>query len=250
MGRELDIFFPEGISQYVLLNEGNLAIDELGLVGKKRPDLYGDSYKLRKRASEAFSEMRKDAQKNGIEIYSVSSYRSFNHQKRIWNNKFQKYTAKEVSPEQAIEEIIKYSAIPGTSRHHWGTDVDAIDISKPQPRDVLQARNFKKGGAFEELGEWLSANANKYGYWEVYTENLERKGFKPEPWHFSFAELSMPILKIFTGISLENYLIDETVKGSNLFSSSFLRQYKNDFILGINPQLISSPAPHSSSSGN
>ena len=42
----------------------------------------------------------------------------------------------------AIDKIIEYSTLPGTSRHHWGTDIDIIDAEPPEEGDVLLPKNF------------------------------------------------------------------------------------------------------------
>lgn len=213
-------------------------IVESELFGKKRPRLYGNDYNLRRRASEAFIDMSADARKEGIEICSVSDYRDFDHQKRIWNKKFQKYTNLGLGHQQIVKKIIEYSAMPGTSRHHWGTDMDVIDASKPKPIDVLQPEHFEEGGAFGDLRRWLKENSHNYDFFEVYTNNPGRKGFKYEPWHISFAELSVPMLKQYLNTPMEKYVIDETMKGSKKFSKEFLSWYKDAYVLGINPQLI------------
>ena len=36
-----------------------------------------------------------------------------------------------LEPKKAISEIIRFSTVPGTSRHHWGTDIDIIDGNFP-----------------------------------------------------------------------------------------------------------------------
>jgi hypothetical protein len=217
---------------------GSSSVDELELVGKRRPILHGHMHNLRQRASEAFLDMRSDAAKAGISLYSVSSYRSFEYQRGIWNRKFNKLARKRVSADKAVRQIIRYSAIPGTSRHHWGTDLDVTDTSRPQVGDILQAKHFREGGAFEALGNWLNGNADKYGFYEVYTDDPDRKGFEYEPWHLSFAESSRPFLVQYLMLQLGDYLADKTIEGSDCFSEEFLSHYRNDYVLGINPRLI------------
>ena len=101
------------------------------LTGKGNPPMVGKSYKLRKEVAENLEKMIHKAKKEGFSPQIISSYRSYSHQKRIWDNKYIKFTREEkLSPEKAIEKIIEYSTIPGTSRHHWGTDFDIVDGSK------------------------------------------------------------------------------------------------------------------------
>jgi len=231
-----------------------LSVSTEELVGKEPPPLSGDSahLKLRKLAFEAFSEMRKEARRDQIEIDAVSSYRDFAHQRRIWNRKFEAHIAEGLSSEEAIARIVKYSAIPGTSRHHWGTEADVIDAAaRPQPKDdPLQRKYYEKGGPFEGLARWLRENASRYGFFQVYTDDPARNGFAYEPWHISLAELSIPLLKQFLEASIERYVVDKTVKGSRSFSREFLLRYNKHCGLGINRCLIppearpSCPKPH------
>ncbi|MBD3265219.1 D-alanyl-D-alanine carboxypeptidase family protein, partial [bacterium] len=139
-------------------------VPEMELVGRTRPPLFGDGFNLRKEAADAFDTMRRAAGAEGINMYSASSFRSFNRQKGIWNRKYIKYTKEGKSPQEAIRAIIEYSTLPGSSRHHWGTDLDIIDTAVPQPKDhPLIATHFHEGGAYQKLFEWLLKHANKYG---------------------------------------------------------------------------------------
>ena len=44
--------------------------------------------------------------------------------------------------EAAIDKIIEYSTLPGTSRHHWGTDIDIIDAGPPEVVMFCFPKNF------------------------------------------------------------------------------------------------------------
>src|SRR5690606_20960405 len=100
------------------------------LIGKGKPTLFGDGFNLRKEAQIQFDLMRKSAKEKGFTIYSVSSYRSYAHQNSIWERKYKSYRNQGLSHQKTIEKIIEYSTIPGTSRHHWGTDLDIIETTK------------------------------------------------------------------------------------------------------------------------
>ena len=207
------------------------------LIGKASMDHYENVYKVRNEVYDAFSSMQSEALKEGITIEVVSSYRSFEHQKRIWTRKYNKYLSQGLSPQKAIEKIIQYSTIPGTSRHHWGTDIDIIDGSKAKPKDVLLARHFEKGGIYHTLKKWLDKNAGDYGFCLVYTNDSERKGFKYEPWHYSYKSTSRGMLKEFLKIEIKEMLLEEEIIGSENFTQSFLDTYLNNNILDINPDL-------------
>lgn len=207
------------------------------LIGKAPMNHYENEYKVRKEVYDAFNLMQSEALKDGIDIEIVSSYRSFEHQKRIWTRKYSKYISQGFSPQVAIDKIIEYSTIPGTSRHHWGTDIDIIDGSKAKPKDVLLTQHFKKEGIYHALKKWLDINAGDYGFCLVYTNDSERRGFKYEPWHYSYTSTSSKMLNEFLKISLKEMLLEEEIVGSENFTQEFLNQYLINNVLDINPDL-------------
>lgn len=211
------------------------------LIGKGNPDIVGDSYtsKMHKAAKEAFNKMKAEAAKENIKMEVVSAYRSFQRQKEIFERKYRKFISDGLSSEDAIEKIIEYSTIPGTSRHHWGTDLDIIDANAPRPADVLLPRNFHGNGPYCGLKMWMDDNSEKFGFFEVYTDNGHRKGFKYEPWHFSYAPVSIPMLKSYQeNIDVKKMLSDEKILGSDQFSDTFISRYIKENIMDINPKLL------------
>lgn len=183
------------------------------LIGKGSPKLFGNSFKLRFEAYEAFLEMKSEALKDNIDIQIVSSYRNFNHQNRIWTRKYKSYTKQGLSSIDAIYKIIEYSTIPGTSRHHWGTDMDIIDGNPIQPENLLLTKHFEGEGPYTKLKNWMDKNANSFGFYLVYTKNDNRKGFKYEPWHYSFKPLSEIYIKDYKELDILKILSDEEIMG-------------------------------------
>lgn len=210
----------------------------LELIGKGNPTLYGKGFSMRKEAYDAFVKMRAAAAEAGFDIHVVSSYRNYAHQNRIWERKYQRFTKQGLSPINAIKKIIAYSTIPGTSRHHWGTDIDIIDKNATYSGDVLVPKKFHGDGPFCKLREWLEKNANTYGFYIVYTDNANRKGFKYEPWHYTYAPLSIPMLQAYRKLDIKEMLQKEKLMGSEHFSEAFINAYINENILDINPELL------------
>ncbi len=217
-------------------SSSNLPYNEL--IGKGKPELFGETYKLREEAHLAFIKMKAEALKEGINIQVVSSYRDFNHQNRIWTRKYNKYTKQGLSSEKSIKKIIEYSTIPGTSRHHWGTDLDIIDSNSKQPKNVLNAEHFHGNGPFCILKEWMDVHANSFGFYLVYTDNANRKGFKYEPWHYSYKPLSKQYLEDYQKLNLIEILKQEKLIGSEQFTEEFIKIFVNQNILDINPKLL------------
>ena len=208
------------------------------LTGKGNPQLFGDGYRLQEKAHKAFKAMKSEALKENINIQVVSSYRNFDHQKRIWESKYARFTKQGLNSNQVISKIIEYSTIPGTSRHHWGTDLDIIDANSTYKGDVLVPSKFHGTGPFCKLKEWMDNNAANFGFKLVYTDNPAREGFKYEPWHYSFAEISKPMLSEYRKIDLKSFLKEEKLSGSSIITSKFIDDYISKNILDINPELL------------
>ena len=210
------------------------------LIGKGTPDFLGDNYKMQPDTYHSFMRMKTEASKENIDIELVSAYRNFQRQKEIFEGKYKRFTEEGLSPIKAIDKIIEYSTIPGTSRHHWGTDIDIIDgNANPRPSSVLQPEHFHGKGPFCKLKEWLNEHAESFGFYEVYTDNANRNGFKYEPWHFSYAAVSIPMLKEYRKLDVKQILLEEKIMGVHHFSEPFIEKYTSENILDINPKLLS-----------
>jgi len=204
------------------------------LIGKDHLQFYGEGFKLQKEAYNAFIKMQKAALKDGIKIKVESSFRSYDHQNRIWKSKYVRYTKKGLTPRQAIAKIIEYSTIPGTSRHHWGTDIDIVeDLVKAPADDVLQAKYFEKGKIYGKFKTWLDTHANTFGFYLVYTKDPDRKGFNYEPWHYSYAPLSKPMLQAYLKLDLIAILQKNKLLGSAFLTPQFIKSYKETHVKGI-----------------
>lgn len=206
--------------------------------GIKNPNLVGDTIKLEKNTFDAFNKMQIAAKKDGIDLKIASAHRGYDRQKLIWNTKFKKFTTEfNLKPNQAVYEIIRFSTIPGTSRHHWGTEIDIIDNNYPDEEDVLIAKKFQKGGVFFKLKNWLNINSEKFGFYITYNNDPNRKGFEHEPWHYSYAPVSKKMLSLFLKSDLKKVIKKEEIKGSEYFTDDFIEKYKKEYILDINKDL-------------
>mgnify|MGYP001167744593 CR=1 FL=1 len=185
-----------------------------------------------------FKQMQNDAKKEGVEIEIVSGYRSYQKQKNIWNKKYNENYKKEVIGIENINRIIQYSTLPGTSRHHWGTDIDIIDKRFIPKGDLLIEKNYAENGIYSQLFYWMKKNSKKYDFYLVYDDSPKRKGFKFEPWHYSYKPLSVIFLRRF----IEGNLIfkitqDSSLLGRRFIDNSFLESYLDKNLLDINIDL-------------
>lgn len=208
------------------------------VTGINHNDLVGDSLKLETKTFFAFKKMEKAAKKDGIILKIVSAHRTFERQNLIWNKKYDKFTKEySLSPEDAINEIIRFSTIPGTSRHHWGTDIDIIDGNFPDENNVLISKKYQEGGIFHDLKKWLSNNSEKYGFYLTYNDDPNRKGFEFEPWHYSYKPSSKRYLKVLLNSDLENIFKNKNLNGYQYFDKYFIDKYISEYIMDINPDL-------------
>lgn len=232
------ISYAQTIQESLTINleENQITIDDL--IGKSSPNIVkGKDYRVLPEVSVAFEKMREDAKKAGFDICVISSYRNYNYQNKLWEKKFKANKAKGMNDEDNIKSIIQYSTIPGTSRHHWGTDIDIIDMSKGIPIDPLNEKHFNRGGQMHKFKLWLDENANKYGFYLVYTNNPDRKGFKYEPWHFTYKPVSDKMMNEFKKIDIKTILQENQLMGSNSFTEEFIEKYKNENLFDINQDL-------------
>ena len=148
-----------------------------------------------------FLNLRRAARADGIDLTPLSSFRDFARQLAIWNGKFSgerpmydalgvKLNAAALTPWERIEAILLWSALPGASRHHWGTDVDLVDgkATGAGYQIKLTREEFAAGGPFAALDRWLDMHAPRFGFFRPFQG--VRSGVQPEPWHFSFAPIA------------------------------------------------------------
>lgn len=208
------------------------------LTGKRTVYATGDLAGLQPEVIRAFEEMAAAAAEEGIELKAVSGFRSYDRQLKIWNTKYKEYRAEGLTPIEAVEKIIEYSTIPGTSRHHWGTDLDIIDESADETENVLNPDKFKGEGSFAKMKAWMDEHAAQYGFFLVYTDDPWRSGFKHEPWHYSYAPISVKMLKAYRALDILEVVENDELLGRHLLDKAFMERYKREQLLSINKDLL------------
>ncbi|GAA6204461.1 M15 family metallopeptidase [Thalassotalea sp. SU-HH00458] len=149
------------------------------------------------------------AEKQGFELTIASGFRSFDRQLAIWNKKcLGQLDIKDIdnklvdlnrlSDDEIIEAILTFSALPGASRHHWGTDVDFYDKSALTAEQSIQLEpwEYQKNGPFFALTQWLNQHATSFGFYFPYDKY--RGGIAAEPWHLSYYPIAENCQKQFT----------------------------------------------------
>lgn len=179
---------------------------------------------LHPEAAAAFLAMRDAALGEGLELQAVSGFRDFARQLAIWNDKYEgrrvllgrdgaRLDAALLDPAARVEAILWWSALPGASRHHWGSDCDVIDrAAHPAGEPVdLVPRHYAAGGRYAPLDRWLERHARDFGYFRPY--DRDRGGVQPEPWHLSYAPVAQPALAALDAPLLERALANSGVAG-------------------------------------
>ena len=181
---------------------------------------------MRKLAYEAYRKMYAAAKIEGFDLKIISAFRSNYHQRLIWEAKWdgkRKVNGKYLNPEvkdayQRAKLILQFSSMPGSSRHHWGADIDIYS---------LENSFFEKGHGLK-LYQWMKTNAANYGFCQTYTAGREY-GYNEEKWHWSYFPISKTMLTAFTSqISILDF---EGFKGSQTADSV---RIIIEYVLGIN----------------
>ncbi|WP_281214021.1 M15 family metallopeptidase [Shewanella insulae] len=185
-------------------------------------DLYGDGnlplidyqgHILAVECAAQFIKMQTAAAGDGIEIAICSSFRDFDRQLSIWNAKAsgrrqvldeasRPIDIQSLDDNQLMDAILLWSALPGMSRHHWGTDLDLFD-AKNIDRESLQLidSEYHPGGPCHKLHTWLASHAADFGFYFPYQAGLS--GVSPEPWHLSYYPLADKYLTAFDSDKLK-----------------------------------------------
>lgn len=192
-----------------------------------RPGLY-----LHQETYAAFKRMYEAALKDDVRLQIRSATRNFIAQKNIWERKWTGETliengqnASVAYPDPVVRAsmILKFSSMPGSSRHHWGTDIDlnAFDNSW-----------FASGNGLK-IFEWLSQHGSTYGFCQPYSAKGEARpfGYEEERWHWSYMPLSQPLTQIARD-SLKDSLI------TGFMGSEVAPQLKivDRYVLGISTE--------------
>jgi LAS superfamily LD-carboxypeptidase LdcB len=209
------------------------------LTGLEPPDLVAISatnpaLQLERQSAAALEKMQQAARLDAIELQAISAYRSFDRQAAIWNGKMsgsravydqqqQQLDIHQFSGFAKLEAVLLYSALPGASRHHWGTDLDVFDAAAVDSNYQLQLleAEYQAGGPFHKLALWLGRYAGDFGFFRPYQKY--QGGVAAEPWHLSYRPLSDRYLQQF-----ELLMLQQAIEQSSLSEKVLIQQYLPD----------------------
>lgn len=149
------------------------------------------------------SQLIANATAQGFDLKIASSYRNFERQLLIWNDKARglrpilddegnPLATKNLTAREKIFSILRWSALPGASRHHWGTDIDVYDASRISAdyRVQLTVAETQGDGPFAAFHTWLSKEVQRLDCEFYRPYEIDSGGIAPEPWHLSYAPIA------------------------------------------------------------
>lgn len=174
------------------------------------------SFRLEANTAIAFKAMAEKAEAVGIKLAICSAHRPFERQLAIWNAKACGKRAvldanelpvsiRGLSDDAIVDLILLWSALPGASRHHWGTDLDVFDAEMIDVKALrLVEAEYIQAGPCAKLHAWLVDNAHDFGFYFPFQRG--QSAVSPEPWHISYFPVSQLLLPQFDRAELATLL--------------------------------------------
>jgi LAS superfamily LD-carboxypeptidase LdcB len=150
-----------------------------------------DGQMMQPQARQAWNQLKEAASKDGIKIGNVSSFRSVSLQKDLFTQRFQEESIKQIgrnytpaeiasgTADEAINNVLITSSIPGYSKHHTGYTIDVTDLTSGKPFTA-----FANTAAYKWMSDNNYYNAKKYGFIPSYPAGGTNFGPDPESWEY------------------------------------------------------------------
>ncbi|MDN3682669.1 M15 family metallopeptidase [Vibrio tapetis subsp. quintayensis] len=178
---------------------------------------------LHHQMKQAWLSLYNKAKQDGFELCIASGFRDFSRQRAIWNGKFsgervilsgngQPLDAEKLTDNEKMSAILKWSALPGASRHHWGCDIDvyAKDRLPNDTRLMLEPWEYDSGHQ-QEFNDWMQHALPEFDFFLPY--DVFRGGVAAEPWHISYAPVSVAAIELLTPDIIHTALIADPILG-------------------------------------
>ena len=193
----LDKEFYTGITTITNYNDTSALVNKYNQLPKdvkyddivtiEKPYSSDGKRQTRKVAYDAFKQMADDAAKDGIKIWVVSGFRTWDQQTSLFNNSEKK---------NGLNHALIYSAKPGHSEHQLGL---ALDLNTTD-----ENKHFENSKEYE----WLKQNSYKYGFIERYKKDKEFiTGYAFEPWHYRYLGVDIATKLFEENITYEEFLV-------------------------------------------
>lgn len=184
------------IFSLILINENSPLPDDF----TAQVSALSNGYMFDTRAIQDFEDMLAAASNDGIPLLVCSTYRSIEYQQGLLDKRINEYLNKGYDEQQAYEIAITINAIPGRSEHNSGLAADIVALDY----QVLDS-GFENTKQFE----WLSQNADKYGFIMRYPKDKQDiTGIIYEPWHYRYVGKEYSTIIKNSGLCLEEWLLE------------------------------------------
>lgn len=200
---------------------------------------------LHRGVAAAWENLRRAAGEEGFDLTPYSAFRDFEAQVRIWNDKYDgrrplydrdgtPLDRGILSESELVDRILYWSALPGGSRHHWGSDLDVIDAAAigADYQVRLMPEEYGPGGVFHRLKLWLDNHLESFGFFRPYAE--EQGGVSAEPWHISFLPVAESALDALSVEILEEAIRASSIRGESAILDALPRLYEQ-YVTNIVP---------------
>ena len=160
----------------------------------------GCHFQLHQAVLDDYLSLQQELEKLGFNLRLVSAYRSYHRQldiirakatgrRPVLNELSQILDIEQLSDETLLQYIMRWSALPGLSRHHFGSDIDVFDGAQMRKDQVqLVPSEVEQGGPCEAmhnaLDHMIDSN-NSFGFFRPYA--FDSGAISPERWHLSHA---------------------------------------------------------------
>lgn len=195
-----------------------------------------------------FRALQTSAADSGFDVAIDSGFRSFDRQLSIWNRKAGGKLAVLDSDARPLNialltdrelafAILRWSALPGASRHHWGTDIDVFDAAaRPDNYEIeLVPAEYEGEGMFAPFSAWLDeriASRTSFGFFRPY--DRDRSGIAPERWHLSYGPLAAEFARMLTIELLRDTVVSADMLLKDVVLAN-LEEIVDRFVKNTNP---------------
>ena len=195
------------------------------------------TFKAHKDAIKAFLALKDKLKTRGFSLDIASAFRDFARQELIFDSKYngirpvfnkdnEKLDLSSMSSLKRVESICIFSAIPGFSRHHFGSEFDIYSKDLlPQGQSLqLSAFEYLENGYFHSLYCSLKDLINDFDFYMPYGQDGSLKmGF--EPWHISYKPVASKFIEAFD----IDYALDYIMSKNHPWSQACCDYAKENF---------------------
>jgi LAS superfamily LD-carboxypeptidase LdcB len=196
----------------------------LGKTQEHLVPLEGTKFLVHQQMLHDFLKLQQNAKKDGFDLQVASAFRDYDRQLKIWNAKAsgerpilddleRPLEYSQLSPTEIVFAILRWSALPGCSRHHWGSDIDVYDGNTQTAAEVkLVPSECVDNGPAAGLHLWLDqqlALNTAQGFFRPYAS--DHGGISPERWHLSFFPISRRVVDVYTFSIFKKNILESDV---------------------------------------